>query len=154
MTCLVQHYEAMTQQETGPAAVCEYYRQNYTRLFITALLLTGSSARAERAIEQSVNLLDVDGAPGERGILIAVVRAALAGRRLPAAEHSDGGLQAKELRAVLRLDPDLRCCFVLRRLAGFTAAQTAGLLLLGASDVDALTRAAILRLVDIAGGIQ
>jgi hypothetical protein len=48
----------------------------------------------------------------------------------------------------------LRSCFVLRRLVGLTSVETARLTSLGASDVEALTVAAIVQLAGIAGGAQ
>jgi DNA-directed RNA polymerase specialized sigma24 family protein len=132
----------------------ESYRQNYARLFVTALLISGSAARAERAIEQSIELLEFDGMPDEREILIAVSRAALAAGGTRAAVRTREVHLADELRAVLSLDADLRSCFVLRRLVGLTAEDTARLTALGTSDVEAFTLAAILQLAGIAGGTQ
>jgi hypothetical protein len=154
MTGLIPCDEMIAPPVIGAAAVRESYRQDYTRLFVTALLITGSVVEAEGAIEQSVGLLDLDEAPGPQNILIAVVRAVLACRIVSTADRSCASLLPSELRTVLGLDADLRRCFVLRRLAGFSTAQTAGLLRLGASDVEAFTRAAILKLAEMAGGIQ
>jgi DNA-directed RNA polymerase specialized sigma24 family protein len=154
MTGLVPCYEPKPSQAIVPVAVCESYRQDYARLFVTALLISGSATRAERAIEQSIELLDLDGMPGEREILIAVLRAALAGSGARAAVCVREAHLPDELRAVLSLDADLRSCFVLRRLVGLTAEETARLTALGASDVQAFTLAAILQLAGVAEGVQ
>lgn len=153
MTGFVPRSEAIPPQAIVPVAVCESYRRDYARLFVTALLISGSAARAERAIEQSIELLEFEGVPCEREILIAVIRAALAGGGTLAVSTHEVPL-ADELRAVLGLDADLRFCFVLRRLVGLTAEEAARLTALGASDVEAFMRAAILQLAGIAGGIQ
>jgi len=111
-------------------------------------------AQVERAIEQSIDILDPDGGARRAKHLDCGCAGNSGSPKSACGERGCEAHLADELRAVLGLDADLRCCFVLPGLAGFTAAETVSLLVLGAPDVEAFTRAAILRLAGMAGGIQ
>jgi hypothetical protein len=55
-----------------------------------------------------------------------------------------------ELRPVLALLPDLRCCFVLRTLMGYSREQVGPLLNLQSEDVDMLSQSALVRFAALA----
>jgi len=117
----------------------DIFQADYCRLFFTALLVTGSSESAEAAIADSLDLIDDETAPSGRAALTAVAAASAAriGEARPA--HVGNSSLPKELVAVTKLRPDLRVCFVLRRLVGLTSAETSKLLSLNPPDVERRT---------------
>ena len=117
----------------------DIFQADYCRLFFTALLVTGSAESAEAALADSLDLIDDGTTPSARAALAAVAAAStsrIGEARLAHVRHSS---LPKELVAVTKLRPDLRVCFVLRRLVGLTSAETSKLLSLNPPDVERRT---------------
>ena len=119
------------------------------KAFIAALLLTGSMEQAETAVLEGIRFLDPDDEPGE-ALLSHTVSAAFETR--PERLVSPGGLERssavlpRELHSVMRLSPDIRHCFVLRVLVGWSRELCARLLRLEIRQIDERTRIAMLKL--------
>ena len=112
----------------------DLYKRDCPQLFFAALLITGAVKSAEAAIDESLDLVDMDLAPNSRAVLIAVTQAAIARRGcLNAAARS---LLPAELHAVANLPPDLRLCFVLHCLAGLTAHEILALAAMRVSEIE------------------
>ncbi len=125
-----------------------------SKTLITAILLTGSAKRAERAMLEGIESLDIAAAPGEELVRRTVAAAIETGKRYPQqpseeVEEASSMLPA-ELRPVLHLSPDLRGCYVLRILAAMPREACARLLQLGVSQVDQATCLAVLALARVA----
>ena len=112
----------------------DIYKRDCPQLFFTALLITGAVKSAEAAIDESLDLVDMDLAPNSRAVLIAVTQAAMA--RRGCLNVTARSLLPAELQAVANLPPDLRLCFVLHCLAGLTAHEILGLAATPASEVE------------------
>lgn len=108
----------------------EVYQRNISRLFFTALLITGTVESAEAAIEDSVDQI----APSLRVASIAVAVAAVT-RAVPF-DPQARLILPEELRAVADLPTDLRLCFVLRNLLGLTASEAAQLIAMRPCEID------------------
>jgi hypothetical protein len=118
--------------DTAPAL--EFYQRNISRLFFTALLITGTVESAEAAIEDSIDRTRREIVPSLRVASIAVAAAAVT--RAGSFDTHARLLLAEELRAVADLQPDLRICFVLRSLLGLTAGEAAQLIEMRPSEID------------------
>ena len=128
--------------DTAPSL--EFYQRNISRLFFTALLITGTVESAEVAIEDSIDRTRREIVPSLRVASIAV--AAAAAIRARSFDTQARLLLPEELRAVADLQPDLRICFVLRRLAGLTAREAAELIGMRPSEIDRRACTASVRL--------
>ena len=117
----------------------DIFQADYCRLFFTALLVTGSSESAEAALADSLDLIDDETKPSARAALTAVAAASAARIGEGRLAHVRNASLPKELVAVTKLRPDLRVCFVLRRLVGLTSAETSKLLSLNPPDVERRT---------------
>jgi DNA-directed RNA polymerase specialized sigma24 family protein len=129
--------------EMPPATYTATWLDIYKRpqLFFAALLITGA---LESAIEDSMDLVDMETAPRLRAALTNVVTSAVT--RIVSFNPEARSLLPEELRAVADLPLDLRVCFVLRRLAGLTALKTAELVGIGPRIVDRRALDASIRL--------
>jgi len=122
-------------------------QQAIGRAFLTAHLLTASTAQAEDAVMVALDSWE----PGEEDAeaLLQRTLATAAGQidRGPAAQDSTEqdvpGCVPAELQAVLRLPARLRQCYVLRILAGQPREVCARLLDLHPQQVDQYTNAAM-----------
>jgi len=113
------------------------------RAFLTAHLLTGNIQQAESAVTGAIESLDTGDGSEETLFRNAIQRAA----RHASSEAVQGALPARAgLRAVLNLSPNLRGCYVLRILAGFSRHDCARLLGLNVPQVEHFTCAAFERL--------
>jgi DNA-directed RNA polymerase specialized sigma24 family protein len=127
--------------------------QALSKIFVTALLLTGNAKQAEGAVVEVIRRLDFDDASDE-ALLRSTVDASLERRdvipQLPpdALERASPALPL-ELRNVLHLSPELRRCFVLRVLIGLPREVCARLLHLGVGEVDERTCNASLSLAGV-----
>jgi hypothetical protein len=145
---------------TGAPDRAEFFHFELGKLFGTSLLITGTVERAESALLETIDLLSDRGAGAgdfsHNFLALACARSSVAvvRRAKPASDseaESASLLLPKELGTVLRLAPDLRCCFVLRILMGYTVAQTGQLMDgLSSREVQSLTQAALLRLSQLA----
>jgi DNA-directed RNA polymerase specialized sigma24 family protein len=117
----------------------DIFQADYCRLFFTALLVTGSSESAEAALADSLDLIDDETTPSARAALTAVAAASTARIGEGRPTHGRNSSLPKELVAVTKLRPDLRVCFVVRRLVGLTSAETSKLLSLNPPDVERRT---------------
>ena len=117
------------------------------RAFLAAHLLTASAQQAENAVMEAIDSWDPDDA-SEEALYQQVLHIAL--RRegehlppLPGERDADAGFLPSELRAVTRLSPRLRRCYVLRILAGLSRQACARMLHLDCRRVDLYTNAAL-----------
>jgi hypothetical protein len=126
--------------------------QAISRGFKATLLLTGSLAQAEGAMLDAVHSLGHEEEPDDALFLRAIKAAVTAGRQATA-QAQDFDLASSvlplELRRVLLLPLDLRHCFVLRFLAGFSREDCARLLHLRIERVDDGVSAAVQALAGI-----
>ncbi len=116
------------------------------RMFLTALLLTGSTAGAEYAVQEGVTNAD-SAALSCDAVFDAVVLSAIATRPagLPQREIELRHLPA-ELHGVLLLPPELRQLYVLRLLLGLSVSQCSQLLSLDFREVEPNTVSAVVAL--------
>jgi len=120
------------------------------RAFLSAHLLTGSAELAEEAVSEAVERWNPCGET-EDVLFLGALRAAVRNRAGYESRQPDcaGAFRLpEELRAVLSLDPQVRCCFVLRLLAGLSRQDCARLLHVTAREVDRSTCAALKNLAD------
>ena len=118
--------------DTAPAL--EFYQRNISRLFFTALLITGTVESAEVAIEDSIDRTRREIVPSLRVASIAV--AAAAAIRARSFDTQARLLLPEKLRAVADLQRDLHICFVLRSLLGLTACEVAQLIGMRPCEID------------------
>jgi DNA-directed RNA polymerase specialized sigma24 family protein len=119
---------------------------NLGKAFLTAILLTRSSRRAEAAVQAAIQSWNPDD-PREEPLICAAVQSALgvaADALAPEPEEfaSAVSLVPDALRMVMVLPAQQRLCLVLRVLLGMPLHACARMLELNASDVDRLTCAA------------
>lgn len=116
------------------------------RTFMTSLLLSGSTERAEAAVLEAIRCLDSGDASGEtllwRAIEAAIAPPPRVDMRPTSENDSAAASLPRELRRVLRLTTVLRQCFVLRIFAGLPREVCAHLLHLDVCQVDEGTCAA------------
>jgi DNA-directed RNA polymerase specialized sigma24 family protein len=110
------------------------------RALLTAHLLTGSFQQAEEATLGAIGSWRPDEEP-EEALFQSVLNAAARAQLEPNLNSLDPSASylPNELKAVLRLAPQLRSCFVLRILAGLPAQACARLLSLHSDVVDRYT---------------
>jgi hypothetical protein len=118
------------------------------RAILTAHLLTGSLQEAERAALKAIDSWNPDEEP-EDVVFNSVLEAAARVQPQQDATGADACASdlPNELKAVLRLAPRLRSCFVLRILVGLPSQVCARLLRLQSKQVDEYTCAALQSLV-------
>jgi DNA-directed RNA polymerase specialized sigma24 family protein len=121
--------------------MCNEFERVMTRAFLMAHLFTGSSEQAERATLEALDLWNPD-VETEEVLLHRVVDGA-ASQVISNRPNLGGAYLPDELRAVLKLAPQQRRCFVLRILVGLPAQVCARLLRLHPRRVDQLTSAAV-----------
>lgn len=133
--------ECPTKLETNGAI-----ERIFRRAFLTAQLLTGSMEQAERAVVEAIGSWN-PGEESEEILFVNVLNAALRTQSVHGESSSnkpDAGSQLPvELRAVLRLAPELRRCYVLRLLVGLSPQDCGRLLRLHSRRVDRYTCAAL-----------
>lgn len=119
------------------------------KAFVTALLLTGNLEEAETAVLDGIRSLDADNEVDEV-LLRETVSAAI--ERRPEVQvaleelRRPSSILPGELLPLMYLSPHLRHCYVLRILLGWPSEIAAKLLHLDVFQMEALTRAAMLRL--------
>ena len=116
------------------------------RAFVTAVLLTGSTERAEGAVMDAIETWN-PGEPLEDALFDRAVRASMgtSAARAGAGETTPSAFPPG-LVGVARLSPELRRCFVLRILAGFAREVCASLLHLSKDRIEEHTHAALRQL--------
>ena len=111
--------------------------------FVIGLLLTASMKEAEDAVVESIDCLNADQTCGGR-MLLRVIHSSLSTRpEVAVPERIDEASAAAlplELRPVLYLPKELRECFVLRFLMGFSRDACAWLLQIEPEEVHARIR--------------
>jgi len=115
-------------------------RSMIDRAFLASHLLTGSIRQAEDAAMAAIDSWNPDKQKEEALFQNVLDAAARAHSNSP--DESDSFLP-KELKAVLKLSRQLRRCFVLRILAGFSSEACARMLGLQSARVDEYTCAAL-----------
>jgi hypothetical protein len=127
-----------------------------SKMFITNILLTGSSKRAEVAMLQGIHSLDNDSEPGME-LLFASIAAAVDGEFLlpePRTEEIEEATSMLHvgLRPLLRLPANLRRCFVLRFVAAMPRETCARFLQITLAKVDEFSCAAVRELARLVEG--
>jgi hypothetical protein len=114
------------------------------KAFLMAHLLTADTDRAERAMMEAIRSWNPSTDTGAV-LLQNVIEAAARADVRPAGSNGTpaGSCFPAELQAVLKLEPPLRRCFVLRILAGLPSQACARLLHSDSRRVDRYTRAAL-----------
>jgi hypothetical protein len=136
----------------------EPFVNDLNTLFRIALLITGSVELAEWALVQAIDgLSECEPNRALRGEAIAftVARSSvgalgLARAAFGPASESALSLLHEDLRTILRLPADLRCCFVLRVLARYTNEQVGRLMNISTDDVQVLAEQAMVTLAELA----
>jgi len=107
------------------------------RAFLTAYLLTASVQQSEDATREAIDSWDPDEQPDET-FLHNVLEAATRAHNPLGSSNGDraGSNLPTELKAVLRLAPQLRGCFVLRILMGLPSKVCGQFLRLHSHQVD------------------
>jgi DNA-directed RNA polymerase specialized sigma24 family protein len=132
---------------------CETQRrikQPIGRAFLAAHLLTASTEQAESAIIEAMESWDPEDDSDEvlfQEVLSSALQADV--ECVPSSSNdpdSPKSVLPPELKAVLHLPPQLRRCFVLRILVGFSRQICARLLHLPSRQVDEYTHEALQRL--------
>ncbi len=127
--------------------------RSLSKMFVAAYLLTGSARQAEAVVSESIQQLDVDATRAARlswkAIAAAILRAEPNSE--PVADEAPVALPVELLR-VARLSPRLRQCFVLRVLMAMPCHYCAGLLRMGAEQVEANSSLAARELAGIMAG--
>jgi DNA-directed RNA polymerase specialized sigma24 family protein len=123
--------------------------QFLSRALVTAHLLTGNLEHAEQAVLKAIDRWNPD-EEREEQLFFYVIDAAGQAHTPPEPREPVGNdlYLPDELKAVLRLEPALRRCFVLRNLVGLPSRVCAQLLRLLPSEVDEYSVSAVQRLVD------
>ena len=129
----------------------ELFEQHIGNLFFLALLIAGDAAAAESALVASLDLPDAEmpagHAVGLDEIKWVVAKSSVALTRPTQDWRNEPSPPLPlELQPLLRLDPDLRCCFVLHILAKYSHRDCAVLLNLEAESVKTLVQTALLSL--------
>jgi DNA-directed RNA polymerase specialized sigma24 family protein len=125
-------------------------KQTIGGAFLAAHLLTAKTEQAESAVVEAMESWDPDD-DSEEVLFLQVLRSALQAdvECVPSSSNDADSLNSMlpaELNAVLSLPPQLRHCFVVRMLVGFSREICARLLHLHSRQVDQYTRAALQRL--------
>jgi hypothetical protein len=137
----------------------EFFLQDEGALFRTALLITGNIGSAECALKEAIGVLSEYEPPGDElsreVVAFAVARCSVGVLQLTKStsdslSESALALVHNELRPVLDLPPDLRCCFVLRTLTGYSREQVALLMNIHSDEVEVLTQSALVRFAALA----
>jgi DNA-directed RNA polymerase specialized sigma24 family protein len=117
------------------------------RAFLAAHLLTASTEQAESVVVEAMESWDPDD-DSDEVLLHLVLRSALQAdtEGVPWNSNDLDSMLPTELKAVLRLPPQLRHCYVLRTLVGLSRQTSARLLNLHSREVDHYTREALQRL--------
>ena len=109
------------------------------KCFLTAHLITGSSIQAEKAVMEAIDHWDPD--EGDKSRLFrltleSALKSMIAVSRPGSDEECSADFLPDEMRRVLELPPNLRCCFVIRILAGLALLVCSQLLHLGVHQID------------------
>jgi len=117
--------------------------------FLVALLLTGGTRGAERAVEEAINDLGPDLSADE-----LLVKTALAAVNAHYAEDDFPATLPRELQSLSLLPPAHRNCFVLRMLMGFDRETCSEILGLSRVDVEEALHRSLLALPEAIESIQ
>ena len=110
--------------------------QTLSRSLISAHLITGTPESAEEAVLRGIDQWNPDDEPEEKLILRIMEAAFLRAVPAPSESTANDSYFKDELKAVLRLEPRLRVCFVLRDLVGLPSQVCAQLLGLLPDEID------------------
>jgi hypothetical protein len=115
--------------------------QEAARSFVTALLLTGSTQRAEAAVLETIeatSLKEMSAGTLLEGTVSASLAGQIAGHQIDLGDSAISSLPI-ELRNVLNLPADCHQCFVLRVLLGLRREVTARILHIETCQIDELS---------------
>jgi Sigma-70, region 4 len=134
----------------------ELFRHDLRSLFRTSVLITGSVESAECALIDAIRVLSVPGQVLSREEMAFAVAQCSVGvlqlAKFASDSVSDSALilVADELRPVFGLPPDLRCCFVLRTLMGYSREQVASIMNIKSENVETLAQNALIQFATLA----
>jgi hypothetical protein len=120
--------------------------------FRAAFLLTGNMASAENAVLKAIELLDPTGVSAARFLPQTIQFSIPLANNVAQICNESTRVWLDlpvELLNILQLTPNLRCCFVLRILLGFSAKASASLLHLDVAKVNADTCVAMQQLASL-----
>ena len=127
---------------------------SFSKVFFTIILLNRSAKRAEAAMLEGIESLNIDADANENLLRTSIAAAVQAERRLgipPQGEIEEArSILPRELRRVLLLRANLRLCFVMRVLAAIPGEECARLLRLTSDEVEEFTCSALQALTEIA----
>jgi len=141
----------------------ELFLRDLDALFRIALLITGSVELAERALIESMDVLSAIAPSGRISncsvMVLTVARSSIAvlrrsKRMSDSMEESTLTLLHQDLRPILKLSPDLRCCFVLRTLLRYSHEQVGLLMNIQSEDAEMLAQTAVLQFAKLARGCE
>jgi len=138
--------EASTHEDASPVAR-RSIESTLSRALLTSYLVTSNLPQAEQAVLKGIDSLDGD-VEKEDVLLCSVIAAAVQATPHPQSYGTSRLTLSGELQAVLTLEPTLRGCFVLRRLAGLSSQACAQFLRLLPEQVDEYTGIACRELGD------
>ncbi|HTF65756.1 MAG TPA: hypothetical protein VK638_24010 [Edaphobacter sp.] len=122
-------------------------REALSKTFITLVLFTGSSNRAEKAILDGIRSLSLGAEPRTELLRKSLAAALEAEGQQPPLRSDDleetSAMLCRGLRPLLGLPAHLRKCFVMRFLANISREHCAGLLHCDVADIDELTVSAL-----------
>jgi DNA-directed RNA polymerase specialized sigma24 family protein len=135
----------MDSVETPNAA--QDLKQVLGRVLLAAHLITGSLEHAEQAVLKAVEQWIPHEESEDKFLSIVIHEAAgMDASPEPREPIMPGHCLSEELKAVLRLEPLLRSCFVLRNLVGLPSRDCARLLRLLPGEIDEYNVCALRRL--------
>ena len=132
---------------TKTPSTAQDLKQVLGRALVIAHLITGDPAHAEQAVLKAIDRWNPDEDPEEQLVRNVIDAAAQMDPSSATPEPvADELCLPDELKVVLRLDPRLRTCFVVRNLAGMPSRVCARLLRLLPEEVDECNVSALRRL--------
>lgn len=135
----------------GEVEDVKQYVSTIHKASLIALLLTGSVEEAENTVLEAIALFEVGQDAPEALLMITIAEAV----RRPSSRQTYKRAKGRssmlpwQLSAVLYLSPQLRHCYILRILLGWSREISADLLGIDTTQVDECTRTAVVRLARI-----
>jgi hypothetical protein len=125
------------------------------RALIAPHLITGDLESAEEVVLRGIDLWNPDDEPEEQLVLKTIEAAVGLHARTELNESTvNDSYLGNELKLVLRLEPRLRACFVLRNLVGLSPEACARLLGLRQREIDEYDAVALRRLALFGPALQ
>jgi hypothetical protein len=154
LNCISERVVGHSSASVYPGKCERSIEHAVARAFHTVLLLTASRQKAENAVSTAIDSFEPGIVSGETLLRNSLESAIGNSAGNPAADAPDASAPPEphvpaELKSVLKLPENLRCCFVLRILAGMSRETCARLLGLNSCSVDTYTCAALQSLAGV-----